>query len=117
MSFTPHIIAIVILVVCSSYFSGTEIAFTAVRAERIREKYEKKKSTPLRFAVYFLSHFDDMLATILIGNNVANQVASSISTVIVVGLLGESYTWVATLAMTAIILIFGEVLPKSLGKT
>ena len=117
MSFTPHIIAIVILVVCSSYFSGTEIAFTAVRAERIREKYEKKKSTPLRFAVYFLSHFDDMLATILIGNNVANQVASSISTVIVVGLLGESYTWVATLAMTVIILIFGEVLPKSLGKT
>ena len=116
MSFTPHMIAIIILILCSSYFSGTEIAYTSVREERVREKYEKKKTRPLRYAVYFLSHYDDMLAAILIGNNVVNLTASSISTVVVVSLLGERYSWVATVVMTVLILIFGEVLPKSVGK-
>ena len=117
MSIAVELIIIAILVAMSSYFSGTEIAYTSVRAERIREKYEKKKTAPRRFAVYFLSHYDDMLGTILIGNNVANIVASSIATVVVVELLGDGYSWVATAVMTLIILIFGEILPKSVGKS
>ncbi len=111
-----YIAVIAVLVLFSSYFSGTEIAYTSVNPGRISERYEKKKTPSLRFAVWFLSHFDDMLATILIGNNIVNQVASSMATVIVIELLGESFSWVATLVMTVIILVFGEVLPKSVCK-
>ena len=117
MSTATELIIIAILIALSSYFSGTEIAYTSVRAERIQEKYEKKKSLMLRHAVYFLSHYDDMLATILIGNNVTNIVSSSIATVVVIELLGDGYSWVATAAMTVLILVFGEVLPKSVGKS
>ncbi len=112
-----YVSVIAVLVLFSSYFSGTEIAFTSVNSGRISERYEKKKTRSLRFAVWFLSHFDDMLATILIGNNIVNQVASSLATVIVVELLGDGFSWVATLVMTVVILVFGEVLPKSIAKS
>ena len=116
MNIPLYLTVIGVLIVFSSFFSGTEIAYTSVRESRLYDGYEKKKSPPRRYAVYFLSHFDHMLATILIGNNLVNQASSSIATVVVIGLFGESRSWVATLVMTVLILIFAEVLPKSIGK-
>ena len=116
MNIPLYLFVIALFVICSSFFSGTEIAYTSVREQRLYDSYEKKKTTPRRYAVYFLSHYDDMLATILIGNNLVNQASSAMATVVVIGLLGENYSWLATLIMTVIILTFGEVLPKSICK-
>ncbi len=116
MNYPLYLTIILILIVFSAYFSGTEIAYTSVKPGRLNERYEKKKTTSLRFSVYFLSHFDDMLAAILIGNNVVNQFSSSLATVVVVSLLGENFSWVSTVAMTVLVLIFGEVMPKTIGK-
>lgn len=116
MNIPVSLVVIAVLVAFSAFFSGTEIAYTSVRPQRISDRYEKKKSLSLRYAVYFLSHFDDMLAAILIGNNVVNQAASAIAAMIVIELLGENFSWVSTLAMTVLVLIFGEVLPKSICK-
>ncbi len=116
MNYPLYLTVIAILIVFSSFFSGTEIAYTSVKPGRLYERHEKKKSLSTRFSVYFLSHFDNMLAAILIGNNVVNQFSSSMATVVVVSLLGEHFSWVATVLMTVIVLIFGEVLPKTIGK-
>ncbi len=116
MNYPLYLCVIGVLIVFSAYFSGTEIAYTSVKPGRLHEKYEKKKTLSLRFSVYFLSHFDNMLAAILIGNNVVNQFASSLATVVVISLLGENFSWVATAAMTVLVLIFGEVMPKTIGK-
>ena len=80
MNIPVFIAVIAVLVAFSAFFSGTEIAYTSVKPQRISDRYEKKKTRSLRAAVYFLSHFDDMLAAILIGNNVVNQAASSLAT-------------------------------------
>ena len=116
MNIPLYIAIIAVLTAFSSFFSGTEIAYTSVRPQRLYDRYEKKKTLPMRLAVYFLSHFDNMLAAILIGNNIVNLTASSLATVVVVELLGENFSWVATVSMTILVLIFGEVLPKSIGK-
>ncbi len=63
-----------------------------------------------------LEKYDDYLSTILIGNNIANMVISSLATIVVVELLNEDYAWVSTLVMTLLVLIFGEIVPKVLAK-
>ena len=113
---TAFYVVIIILIICSAYFSGTEMAYTTVSEQRLQTRYEDKKTTARRLAIYLQARYARMLATILIGNNVVNLTASSIATVIVINLLGEAYSWVATLCMTLLILIFGEILPKMIGK-
>lgn len=58
-----------------------------------------------------------MLASVLVGNNLVNIASSSVATVIIIDLPGESNAWVATLVMTIILLIFGEILPRVAAKT
>lgn len=108
--------AIVLLLLCSAFFSASEMAFASVNPHRLKSKADAKKSLPLRLACRIADHYDDALGGILIGNNLANTAASSIATVIVLGLLGDGYAWVATAAMTLLVLIFGEIIPKVLAK-
>jgi CBS domain containing-hemolysin-like protein len=108
-------IAILILVALSAFFSGSEIAFASV--SKVRLKTATESGNPYaRMALYIYDHFDDALSTILIGNNLVNIAASSIATVIAVTLIGESGAAVATLVMTTLILIFGEISPKIIAK-
>ena len=109
-------VGIALLILVSAFFSGTEIAFASANPARLKSKRQQKDSLSLSIAVKIVDDYDNMLGAVLIGNNLANIAASSIATLIVMDLLGEGYAWVATLVMTVLVLIFGEIIPKVLAK-
>ena len=107
---------IVLLILVSAFFSASEIALSSVNVRRLKTRNEEKSTPALKSAITLLDNYDAHLGAILIGNNIANTAASSIATVIVMGLLGENYAWVSTLCMTLLVLTFGEIIPKVLAK-
>lgn len=107
--------AIVALIMLSAFFSGSEIALASASGIRLKKNAEAGSSSA-KIALYMHQHFEDALSTIIIGNNLVNIAASSLSTVIAVGLMGRSGALVATLVMTILILIFGEISPKIIAK-
>ena len=109
-------VGIALLILVSAFFSGTEIAFASANPARLKSKRQQKDSLSLSIAVKIVDDYDNMLGAVLIGNNLANIASSSIATLIVMDLLGEDYAWVATLVMTVLVLIFGEIIPKVLAK-
>lgn len=109
-------LSIPLLLLVSAFFSATEIAFASVNAMRLRKRAEERPSLALNWALRINDDYENTLGAILIGNNLANNAASSIATVIVIAMLGEGYAWLATVVMTLLVLTFGEIIPKSLAK-
>lgn len=114
MSNTFGYIAIFILVLVSAFFSATEIAYASVNISRLKSKLQEKNTLSLKLACKIADKYDSALSTILIGNNLANTASSAIATLIVLNL--DLPSWVATVAMTILVLTFGEVVPKVLAK-
>ncbi len=110
-------ILIIIFVICSAFFSASEISFASASEVRLKNKAENNNTLASKLAYKIYSNYESVLASVLIGNNLVNIASSSVATVIIIDLLGESNAWVATLAMTIILLIFGEILPKVAAKT
>lgn len=108
-------IAVAVLILCSAFFSGTEMAFSGVNSNRLKNRAEKGGFAP-RTALKMVERYNEFLAAILIGNNIVNTASSSIATLIVLDLLGDGYAWVSTAVMTLLVLMFGEILPKVLAK-
>ena len=109
------IAAMVICVILSGYFSATETAFSSVNRTRLKamaEKGDKKAELALRLA----EDYDKLISTILIGNNVVNIALASIGTLFFVDLLGDRGATVSTAVITVVVLIFGEITPKSIAK-
>ena len=110
------LIIIVCCIIMSAYFSATETAFPSlnrVRMKSLAEKGNKRAALVLRLS----ENYDSLLSTILIGNNIVNITSTSVATVLFVRLLGEERgSSLSTLVMTIVVLIFGEVSPKSLAK-
>lgn len=110
------LIIIVICVIMSAYFSATETAFSSLNRIRIKnmaEKGNKKAALVMRLS----ENYDSLLSTILIGNNIVNIASASLATVLFVKLLGnEAGPSVSTAVTTVVVLIFGEVSPKSIAK-
>ncbi len=113
---TISLIIIIACIVMSGYFSATETAFSSLNRVRIKnmaEKGDKKAQLVLKMS----ESFDKMLSTILIGNNIVNIACSSIATVLFISLLNEDIgPTVSTIVLTVVLLIFGEISPKSLAK-
>lgn len=112
-----EVIVLVILLCCSAYFSATETAFTSYN--RAKMKNEAEDGGKLAALVLKLSEkFEKLLATVLIGNNIVNIVATSLSTILFVSLIknGELAVTVSTIVMTLSVLIFGEITPKTMAK-
>lgn len=109
-------IIIVFCIIMSAYFSATETAFSSLN--RIRVKNMAEKGNKRAALVMKLSEdYDGMLSTILIGNNIVNIACASLSTLIFVRFLGdEAGASVSTVVTTIVVLIFGEVSPKSIAK-
>ncbi len=114
-------IAIAICILFSAYFSSTETAFSSLN--KVRLKNSAKNGEKGAALAYDLSEqFDKILSTILIGNNIVNIVSASLSTVLFTNLLvgvanGESLAvTLSTIVMTILVLIFGEITPKTLAK-
>ena len=109
------IAAMVICVILSGYFSATETAFSSVNKTRLKamaEKGDRKAELALRLA----EDYDKLISTILIGNNVVNIALASIGTLFFVNLLGDNGATVSTAVITVVVLIFGEITPKSIAK-
>lgn len=112
---TYDIIAIAFCVVFSAYFSATETAFTSLN--RIRLKNMANDGDQKAREVLELSeNYDSLLSTILVGNNIVNIALSSITTVLFIGLYPKYGATIATAVATVVVLIFGEISPKSLAK-
>jgi CBS domain containing-hemolysin-like protein len=99
----------------SGYFSATETAFSSLNKTRLKTLIEKgNKRAALAFDLS--EKYDNLLSTILIGNNIVNIAMSSISTLLFLDLLGDMGASVSTAVITVVVLIFGEISPKSIAK-
>ena len=109
------ILIIFLLLLFSAYFSASEMAFST--ANRLRLKNAANEGNgKAKMALQLIGDFDRTLSTILVGNNIVNILSSSIATAAFTVLFGSAGVGVATVVMTVIILICGEILPKSYAK-
>ena len=99
----------------SAYFSATETAFSSANTTRLRAMAEKG-SRNAALACRLLEKYDRLLSTILIGNNIVNIATASIGTVLFVRHYGEAGATISTVVVTVVVLIFGEISPKSIAK-
>jgi CBS domain containing-hemolysin-like protein len=112
---TVYIVLTVLCVAGSAFFSASEMSYSScnrIRIENAAEEGDEKARKALRIT----EEYDNALSAILVGNNLVNIAASSLSSLAVLLTLGESYTWVATAAVTAAVIIFGETIPKIAAK-
>lgn len=114
--FPLHMLFIILvsLILLSAFFSGTETGMMSINRYRLRHRVRKGDKAAKRLS-YLLERPDRLLAVILIGNNFANIVASSIATIIAIHLYGTAGVLLAAILLTIVILIFAEVAPKTLG--
>ncbi|MFU8830531.1 MAG: HlyC/CorC family transporter [Wenzhouxiangella sp.] len=103
-----------VLIVLSAFFSSSETGLVALNRYRLRHQAQSGHRGA-RLAQNLLAKPDRMFGLILLGNNLVNILAASISTVIALRLLGDAGIWVSTIVLTAVILIFAELAPKTLA--
>ncbi len=115
MSNLSYILLIVVLVMFSAYFSATETAFSSMNRTKLKAMAEKG-STKAKRALDLSEKYDTLLSTILIGNNIVNIPAASVATVFFVRLIGDAGVTLSTVVLTIVVLIFGEIAPKSIAK-
>ncbi|MDE7230793.1 MAG: hemolysin family protein [Oscillospiraceae bacterium] len=119
------VVLIVILIAMSAFFSASETAISSVNRIRLKGMAENGSRGAER-TLRILKKYDKALTTILIGNNIVNIATSSLATILTVRLIAQAYDsqvigdqygpLISTVATTIIVLIFGEVLPKSIAK-
>ena len=113
---TALILILIVLIILSAFFSATETAFSSLN--RIRLKSLVNAGNRRAKLTYELAeNYDELLSTILVGNNLVNIASTTISTLLFVRALGDSTgPTVSTVVMTIVVLVFGEVSPKSMAK-
>lgn len=102
-------------IIMSGYFSATETAFSTFNRAKVKtlaERGNKKASKVLKIA----ENYDKLISTVLIGNNIVNITLASLGTVVFVTLIGDAGATVSTAVITVLVLIFGEISPKSIAK-
>ncbi len=111
-----QIVLIIILILCSAFFSATETSLSTVNKIRLKNMADNGSRAAAR-TLRVLTKYDKALTTILIGNNIVNIACSSIATIIAINLVGEQYgSLVSTIVTTLVVLTFGEIMPKSIAK-
>lgn len=115
MANLEFMILILIFLICfSAFFSASETSISTVNKIRIKN-YAENGNRNASVALEISEKFDQALSTILIGNNIVNIASSSIATVIAVELFKSSGALISTIFMTVVVLIFGEIIPKSIA--
>jgi Mg2+/Co2+ transporter CorB len=107
---------ILFLLVMSGFFSGSETALTAASRGKLKAQADKGSKGAAR-ALLITEDNERLIGSVLLGNNLVNILATSLATALLTRLFGESGVAVATLVMTATVLIFAEVLPKTYAIT
>lgn len=117
---TGLLIAMVILVLMSGFFSASETAFSSLNKVKLKAMMkEGKNNKKIERALKLSEDYDVVLSTVLIGNNIVNIACTSLATLFFTGLLGDNSdlgATVSTVVMTIVVLIFGEVTPKTYAK-
>ncbi|MBE7039190.1 MAG: HlyC/CorC family transporter [Ruminococcaceae bacterium] len=111
----PYTIVMILLVFMSAYFSATETAFSSLNKTRLKalaEEDNKKAKLALKLA----EEYDKLISTILIGNNIVNIALASIATVMFMKINEQHGATISTVVVTVVVLIFGEISPKSIAK-
>ena len=108
--------ALAALIALSAYFSATETAFTSLNRIRLKTRADDGDKRAAR-TLALAANYDRLLSTLLIGNNIVNNVATTIGAVLFIKLIGSAKgPTVSATVLTVVILVFGEVTPKSLAK-
>lgn len=107
--------AIPVLLLFSAFFSMSEMAFSSANQMRL-ERAAEQNTPGARLALRILTHFDDTLSAVLVGNNLVNIATSSFGSMLAIAWWGEQWTWVMTLLLTIVVIIFGETMPKIIAK-
>ncbi|MCH4006584.1 MAG: hemolysin family protein [Eubacterium sp.] len=110
-----YIVVIILLVLISACFSAAETAFTSANKIRLKNMASDGNKRAER-ALKLINRYDDLLSTILVGNNIANITNTAVATVFFVGVFGSYGATISTVVMTVVVLVFGEVTPKTLAK-
>lgn len=115
-----EIFIILLCIVMSAYFSATETAFNTFNKIRVKNLAEKGNKKAIR-ALELADSYDTLISTILIGNNIVNILAASLSTLYFAKILAGTavasyYTAISTAVMTLLVLTFGEICPKTIAK-
>lgn len=109
------IIVMIALTACSAFFSATETAYLSFNQLRMKNLSSSgNKRAKLVMSMY--DDYDRLISSILIGNNIVNITLSSISTVLFIKFIGDAGATVSTVVITVVVLIFGEITPKSVSK-
>ncbi len=107
-----EIVVLIVLILSSSFFSASETAFSTVNRIRLQTAAEEG-SARAKLVLKILSSYSRMLSTILVGNNIVNISASALATVLAADVLGSWAVGIATGILTVVVLIFGEIVPKT----
>lgn len=113
-----YVVVILICVVLSGFFSATETAFSALNRIRLKNLANSKNKRD-KLVVKLSDNFDNLISTILIGNNIVNILAATLATYLFTQIFKNNATLggtVSTIVMTVVVLIFGEISPKTLAK-
>jgi Mg2+/Co2+ transporter CorB len=108
--------AILALILASAFFSGSETALTAASRAKLKTQADKG-GTGAVAAMKLTEDRERLIGALLLGNNVVNILSSALATALLTRMFGDSGVALATLVMTALVLIFGEVMPKTLAIT
>lgn len=109
---TISIIGIIILLILSAFFSGSETALTAASTARLRA-LAKRGNVKAQKVLDLRENKDRMLGGLLLGNNLVNNLSPALATAILMSMFGEAGVFYAAIIMTVVVLIFAEVLPKT----
>lgn len=107
-----QLIIIIVLIFLSGFFSSAETAFSTLNGVRMRNLEEEGSKKAARVNK-ILESYSKMLSAILIGNNIVNLTASSLTTAFVIGVCGNAYIGVGTGILTIVVLLGGEIIPKT----
>lgn len=109
------IVLLVVLILFSAYFSSSETAFTSANRIRLRTEADRGNKRAKQ-TLELTEDYDNLLSTILIGNNIVNIASSSIATLLFVSFFPTYGPTLATIVMTIVVLIFGEITPKVIAR-
>ena len=116
MDYWVSVLIVFILLMLSAFFSGSETALTAASRSRLHE-WEKRGNARAGIVNKIRQNKDRMIGSLLLGNNLVNILASALTTSVLIKIVGEAGVVYATLIMTALVLVFAEVLPKTYALT
>ena len=110
-----QLITIILLILLSAFFSSAETALTTVNKFTLRSMADSGNKRAAR-VLKLISNSDKLISTILIGNNIVNISASALATTLTTNLFGSKAVGIATGILTLLILLFGEITPKTLAQ-